>query len=306
MSEKEKLIFTCGDPAGVGPELIEAWLIANTAQSSHVSVVGPELWLQQLQGECERIPVGDSNYKASPGEPTIEGARLAHDALRIAAAACRDGQAKAVVTAPASKLWLYRAGFKHPGHTEFFAEEWGGEPSMAFAGGRLRIVLATWHIPLMKVREALTHEAFERAISSAHALAIKLGASEPRIAVCGLNPHAGEDGLLGDDEKEYIDPLLDRMRSQYPGLSRSQPADTVFHRQLNGEYDVVVALYHDQGLAPLKTLEFEQSVNLTLGLPWIRTSPDHGTAFDIAGKGVANRHSFDTAVRLAAQLSGNK
>jgi len=306
MSEKGKLIIACGDPAGVGPELIEAWLAANEAQSSHVSVVGPEIWLQQLQGEGERISVGDRNFKAKPGEPSVTGAKLAIDALQVAAAACRDGQADAVITAPASKLWMQRAGFTHPGHTEYFAEEWGGDPSMAFAGGKLRIVLATWHIPLMKVREALCDEVIERAIRSAHYLAVKFGADEPRIAVCGLNPHAGEDGLLGDDEKVFIDPLLDRLRSQYPGLSGTQPADTVFHRHLKDEFDVVVALYHDQGLAPLKTLEFEQSVNLTLGLPWIRTSPDHGTAFEIAGKGVATIHSFDNAVRLAAQLAGNR
>ncbi len=171
---------------------------------------------------------------------------------------------------------------------------------MAFAGGRLRVVLATWHLPLAEVPKALNEVCLGRAIEAAERLARLCGLARPaRIGVCGLNPHAGEDGILGGEEKEWIDPFLDRLRLEKTGVSRTQPGDTIFWRALRGEFDVVVALYHDQGLAPLKTVDFEQSVNLTLGLPFLRTSPDHGTAFGIAGQGRADGQSFARAVDLA-------
>jgi 4-hydroxythreonine-4-phosphate dehydrogenase len=199
---------------------------------------------------------------------------------------------------------MKKAGFDFPGQSEFFAARWGGEPTMAFAGGQLRVVLVTWHIPLAEVPAALTEATLSRAIIQAGWLACALGACEPRIAVCGLNPHAGEGGLLGPDERNRLDPWLDRLRPQYPGLSHCLPGDTVFWRQLRGEFDVVVAMYHDQGLAPLKVVDFEESVNITLGLPWIRTSPDHGTAFGLAGQGRAGWKSFANAAALARRLAG--
>lgn len=174
---------------------------------------------------------------------------------------------------------------------------------MAFTGGRLRVVLATWHVPLREVPERLTREAVERAVSRALWLARAEGCTEARVAVCGLNPHAGEEGMLGTEERDRIDPWLDEWRGRYPGLSRCLPADTVFARALAGEFDVVVALYHDQGLAPLKTVDFDLAVNTTLGLAHVRTSPDHGTAFGIAGKGVADTRSFANAIAVARRLA---
>ena len=175
---------------------------------------------------------------------------------------------------------------------------------MAFGGGALRVVLATWHVPLAEVSRRLDAAAVERAVSAAAELARLSGCAEARIGVCGLNPHAGEDGLLGTEEREWIDPCLDRLRKIFPGVSRTLPGDTIFFRALRGEFDVVVALYHDQGLGPLKTVAFDESVNITLGLPHVRTSPDHGTGFDIAGTGRANSRSFTRAVELAVAAVG--
>jgi 4-hydroxythreonine-4-phosphate dehydrogenase len=199
-------------------------------------------------------------------------------------------------------------GYPFPGQTEFFAARWGGEPIMAFAGGRMSVVLATWHIPLAAVGPVLSPALLGRAVAAADFLARGLGTSKlpPRIGVCGLNPHAGEDGLLGTDERKRLNPWLEALRDAHPSLSPCLPSDSLFWRHLQGEFDVVVALYHDQGLTPLKTLEFAQSVNLTLGLPFLRTSPDHGTAYAIAGTGTASLTSWDNAVRLARRLADKK
>jgi len=237
------------------------------------------------------------------GEAGPAGAKIALEALEVVAAGCKTGKFSAAVTGPVSKSWLQKAGFVFPGQTEFFAARWGGEPTMAFAGGKLRVVLATWHIPLTEVARALDEKTLARAVAQASHLAQALGAKSPRIAVCGLNPHAGEEGLLGSDERDRLNPWLDKLRGKFPGVSKCEPGDTVFWRQLRGEFDVVVALYHDQGLAPLKTVDFDESVNITLGLPWVRTSPDHGTAFTLAGQGKASWKSFANAVKLARQLS---
>jgi 4-hydroxythreonine-4-phosphate dehydrogenase len=303
-----RLAFTCGDPAGVGPEVIAGWLAqASDAEVAAVEIHGPARWLTALPraGLFEARPVGDADFEATPGNPTEVGARVADTALRSAAAAAREGRVAGVVTGPVAKGRMVRVGWSFPGQTEFFAAEWGGEPVMAFAGGRLRVVLATWHIPFAAVPGALTEPVLRRAVEAAAELCAAHGA-EARIAVCGLNPHAGEEGLLGTEERDSIDPILDRLRAAHPGLSRALPGDTVFGRQLRGEFDAVVALYHDQGLAPLKTLEFDRAVNITLGLPWVRTSPDHGTGFDIAGKGIASAASFSNAVRLARMLADRR
>jgi 4-hydroxythreonine-4-phosphate dehydrogenase len=207
------------------------------------------------------------------------------------------------VTGPVSKHWLQQAGYAFPGQTEFFADVWSGDPTMAFVGKELRVVLATWHIPLRDVSTALDAACLEKAVRRAYTLARQFGADEPRIGVCGVNPHAGEGGILGREELEVLDPELDRLRSEMPGLSRCLPGDTVFHRQRLGDFDVVVSAYHDQALAAVKTLEFDAAVNLTYGLPYIRTSPDHGTAFDIAGQGEANPSSFAAALSVARELT---
>lgn len=297
------LAITAGDPAGIGPEIIEQWLAGERVESDgNLSLIGPRSWLDKLplRAGDKVYPVAGENFAALPGQPTREGARAAFEALECAAALCRGRQAAAVVTGPVSKAELAAVGYPFPGQTEFFADRWGGEPVMAFCGGKLKVVLLTWHIPFAKVPSQLNVENFRKALAAARELAAM---ESPRVAVCGLNPHAGEDGLLGGEERDIINPILSGLRENFDGsLSAALPADTVFARALRGEFDVVVAIYHDQGLAPLKTLEFDESVNVTLGLPWIRTSPDHGTAFGIAGKGLARTGSFANAVKVARQL----
>jgi 4-hydroxythreonine-4-phosphate dehydrogenase len=297
-----KLAITCGDPAGVGPEIIAGWLSAHAAEAADVAVIGPARWLATLPDGVERVVVGPADYAAIPGVPDAGGARVAIAAMETAAAGCSDGRFSGVVTGPVSKAELVKVGYVFPGQTEFFAARWGGEPVMAFCGGKLRVGLLTWHLPLREVAAQLTADNIARTVRAVDALARAEGIAQPRIAVCGLNPHAGEGGMLGDEEHTTIDPILDGLRTEFPGLSRTLPGDTVFARQLRGEFDVSIALYHDQGLAPLKTVDFDESVNVTLGLPFVRTSPDHGTAFGIAGKGVASTASFANAVSVARRL----
>ena len=297
-----RLALTCGDPAGIGPEVMAAWLAAHAAEAGDVALIGPGRWLAELQTPAEKIPVGLEEFAAVPGQPTGEGALVAWAAMERAAAGCKSGEFSAVVTGPVSKAALAGIGYPFPGQTEFFAARWGGEPVMAFCGGRLRVALATWHVPLHQVARLLGPHLLQRTVRAAQALAHAEGIAAPRIGVCGLNPHAGEGGLLGYEEKDFINPALDHLRREYPGLSTCQPGDTIFARALRGEFDVVVALYHDQGLAPLKSIDFDEAVNVTLGLPFVRTSPDHGTAFGIAGQGQASARSFTNAVTVARRL----
>lgn len=297
------LAVTCGDPAGIGPEIIERWLLAQPELPRDIVAIGPTPWLASLRlHDSQGISVGVDSYAARAGLPDQESARVAWAAMERAAAGCAAGEFSGVVSGPVSKSQLAQIGYPFPGQTEFFASRWGGTPTMAFCGGRLRVVLLTWHIPLKEVTAHLTAAEFARAIHAAVDLGRAEGFSAPRVGVCGLNPHAGEDGLLGTEERDLIDPILERLRATHPGLSRCQAADTLFVRALKGEFDVVVALYHDQGLAPLKVVDFEDSVNVTLGLPHVRTSPDHGTAFGIAGKGLASPRSLANAVGVARRL----
>ena len=298
-----KLAFTCGDPAGIGPEVIESWLADHREEAKDVAVIGPPRWLAKLALHgAQPVPAGDAQFLATLGEPSVAGAQAALAAMERAAAGTIAGEFSGVVTGPVSKSWLQKAGYAFPGQTEFFANRWGGGPTMAFCGGRLRVVLLTWHIPLREVPMQLTEPNIERAVRAADELARAEGIESPRIGVCGLNPHAGEGGMLGTEERDIIDPALNRLRKLFPKLSRSEPSDTIFGRSLRGEFDVIVALYHDQGLAPLKTIDFDEAVNVTLGLKHVRTSPDHGTAFGIAGKAVASPRSFANAVTVAHRL----
>ncbi len=297
-----RIVITCGDPAGVGPEIIAAWLARQTDERHFLTVIGAPRWVATLPSDIRTIPVGPADFVAEPGKPTPDGARVALAAMERAAAGCAAGEFCGVVTGPVGKAQLAEVGFPFAGQTEFFADRWGGEPVMAFAGGSLRVVLLTWHIPLSMVPAALTPAAFARSVKAAVELAAGEGIERPRIAVCGLNPHAGEGGLIGAEERTIINPILDRLRDEFPGVTACLPGDTVFARQLRGEFDVVIALYHDQGLAPLKTVDFDRAVNITLGLPHVRTSPDHGTAYGIAGTGRADGGSFDNAVKLARRL----
>ncbi|MFA5057919.1 MAG: 4-hydroxythreonine-4-phosphate dehydrogenase PdxA [Opitutaceae bacterium] len=297
-----RLAITCGDPAGVGPEIIAAWLAANPTEGRQTAVIGPGRWLETLPAAGEKIPVGLEEFEAQPGHPSGEGALVAWAALERAAAGCKTGEFDGVVSGPVNKAWLARIGYFFPGQTEFFAARWGGEPTMAFCGGRLRVALLSWHVPLREAPAFFTTAHLRRTVRAADELARAEGVASPRLGVCGFNPHAGEGGLLGDEEQRIINPILAGLRTAHPGLTLCEPADTLFARQLRGEFDVVIALYHDQGLAPLKAVDFDEAVNVTLGLPFVRTSPDHGTAFSIAGQGRASPRSFANAVAAARRL----
>ena len=302
-----KIAITSGDPAGVGPEIIEKWVKENHSLLESVCLIGPSTWLKRI---TEIYPVatqsvGSKSFRIKAGQPCLTGAKIAMDAMETAAFGCVEKHFSAGVTGPVSKIWMKRVGFNFPGQTEFFANCWGGTPVMAFAGGKMLVVLVTWHIPLTSVAEHVSKDNISNAVNSANQLAIAHGAKQPRIGVCGLNPHAGEEGILGKEEGLIINPILKNLVKKYPGLSLCQPADTLFWRHLQGEFDIVVALYHDQGLGPLKTIDFDSAVNITLGLPWIRTSPDHGTAFHIAGKGLARHKSLNKAIILAKKLSAS-
>ena len=296
------LAITCGDPAGVGPEIIAAWLAANPAEESAVAVIGPARWLETLPAAVGKISVGLEDFTAIPGQPDGDGALVAWAAMERAATGTKLGEFSGVVTGSVSKERLAAIGYPYPGQTEFFATRWGGDPVMCFCGGRLRVALATWHIPLHQVARALGPHQLRRTVIAADQLAKADGVAVPRIGVCGLNPHAGEGGLLGYEEKDFINPALAHLQPEFPGLSLCLPGDTLFARALRGEFDVIVALYHDQGLAPLKVIDFDEAVNVTLGLPFVRTSPDHGTAFSLAGQGKASPRSFANAVTVARRL----
>ena len=294
------IAVTCGDPAGVGPELLADWLKAHPAQASSVLPIGPADWIAQLgQG----LAVGPADFITRPGRPDEAGQLIAIEAMEMAARGATGNRFAAVVTGPVNKKGLAGVGYVFPGQTEFFASRWSGEPVMAFAGGKMTVGLVTWHIPLSEVPRAVTGADIRRTVLALIALRTKLGDRRPRIAVCGLNPHAGEGGLLGKEDDAVIRPAVEALRAEGPDVAGPLPGDTVFHRHLQGEFDAVAAIYHDQGLAPLKAVDFSTSANLSLGLKHVRTSPDHGTAYEIAGLSKADRGSFDSAMRLARLLS---
>ena len=304
MAGQRRIAITCGDPSGVGPELIRSVLASQRFEGASFRVYGAAPWLESLQAtalnDLELIPLSEVRFEA--GRPEEAGARLAVEALEAAAQACRDGQCSAVVTGPIAKARCAQVGFAFPGQTEFFGARWGGDPSMAFVGARLKLCLATWHIPLAAVSAALTESVFKRAVRRAVELGRRCGLAAPRLAICGLNPHAGEGGLLGSEEVERLNPWIEELASELGPLSPCVPGDTAFMLAMKGEVDVVVALYHDQGLAPFKAIDFDSGVNVSLGLPHLRVSPDHGTGFEIAGKGLASDGSMGQAIRLAVEM----
>ncbi len=304
MQSEKKLAITIGDPAGVGSEIIRKWVIDNPQKSLQAEVIAHASFLDTLPEYVSKRVVGDRNYCAKLGFPDEQGASIAAESLEFAAKGCSDGLYRAVVTAPISKFQMKKVGFDFAGQTEFFAAHWGGTAVMAFAGQKLLLSLVTWHDPLRLVPDLIDEPKIARAVESAFKLAKKIrGIDEPRIAVCGLNPHAGEDGILGTEERDIINPILEKLRCNYPNLSVCLPPDTVFARTLNGEFDSIVSMYHDQALAPLKALEFDCAVNISMNLKYVRTSPDHGTGFSIAGKGIASSNSFASAFDLALKLS---
>jgi 4-hydroxythreonine-4-phosphate dehydrogenase len=294
------IAVTCGDPAGVGPELLASWLQSHPEQAASVVPIGPADWIASLG---RGLAVGPADYRTQPGQPDEAGQLIAIEAIELAARGTTGGRFAAVVTGPVNKKGLAGVGYDFPGQTEFFASRWNGEPVMAFAGGKMTVGLVTWHIPLAEVPRAVTGADVRRTVLALIALRTKLGDRRPRIAVCGVNPHAGEGGLLGQEDDRVIRPSVESLRAAGHDVTGPLPGDTVFHRHLQGEFDAVAAIYHDQGLAPLKAVDFSTSANLSLGLRHVRTSPDHGTAYELAGKGKADRGSFDAAMRLARLLS---
>jgi 4-hydroxythreonine-4-phosphate dehydrogenase len=240
--------------------------------------------------------------------PTVAGARIALDSLEIAVGLTRSGAAAAVVTGPVSKAQLYGIGFAHPGQTEFVAERCGIAPdkvAMMLAGPTLRTVPVTTHIALAEVPAALTTELIvDRGRTTIRGLRRQFGIERPRLAVAGLNPHAGESGALGREDIDIIAPAVERLRDEEEAdVFGPRASDTMFHARARSGYDAALCMYHDQALIPLKALHFDEGVNITLGLPIVRTSPDHGTAFDIAGRDIASPDAMVAAIRLAASCA---
>jgi 4-hydroxythreonine-4-phosphate dehydrogenase len=309
------LVVSCGEPAGIGPEVAaKAWEALRAAvpfawigdprhlplETPWEAVEGPE----EAAGVAARaLPVlaRTLGEAPAPGRPEAGHARGVMDAIAEGAALALAGRAGALVTAPIHKAALARAGFSHPGHTEFLQALAGGPPVvMMLASDALRVVPATIHVALRDVPALLTPTLLEQAIRVTHAGLVRdFGIDRPRIAVAGLNPHAGEEGRMGTEDVEVIAPVVARLRAEGMRLSGPHPADTLFHAAARARYDAALCMYHDQALIPVKTLAFDEGVNVTLGLPFVRTSPDHGTAFDIAGQGVANPSSMIAALRMA-------
>jgi 4-hydroxythreonine-4-phosphate dehydrogenase len=316
-----RLALTAGEPAGVGPELLvrlaavplPATLIAVTDRDllrRAAARCGVALDLHEDDGHPHphapgRLRVRHVPLAAEerPGLPDPRNARHVLATLAEAADGCQAGRYAAVVTAPLQKASINDAGIPFSGHTEFFAERAGADVVMMLASPELRVALATTHLPLRAVPDAIGPAALERALLIVHdELRRKFGLARPRIAVLGLNPHAGEGGHLGREELDTIGPTLDRLRARGMHLLGPLPADTAFVPAMRNRYDAVLAMYHDQALPVLKSEAFDRTVNLTLGLPFIRTSVDHGTALDLAGTGRADPSSLIAAARMALDL----
>src|SRR5260370_5130140 len=328
------LALTSGEPAGIGPDItIKAWLRRNELKlppfyllgdrdflSDRARARGLKIKLDDVAAEdvlgtfADALPVVATGHAATarPGQPDDSSADAALASIRRAVADVIGGRAGAVVTNPIAKSVLYRAGFRHPGHTEFLAE-------LAATGGHTpRAVMMLWspallvlpvtiHLPL---RDAIAQLSSELVVSTVRIvvadLKTRFGLAHPRLAVSGLNPHAGEDGSLGSEDQTIVAPAIEILRGEGIEIRRPLPADTMFHDAARKTYDCAICMYHDQALIPVKTLTFEHAVHVTLGLPFIRTSPDHGTAFDIAGTGKANPSSLIAALRLAARMAATQ
>jgi 4-hydroxythreonine-4-phosphate dehydrogenase len=284
------IAVTLGDPAGIGPEVIEAALLSSTLKKSvPFEIIGKP--------------------SVTPGTPSDKGAKQAFEAMTAAAEGLKNGLYSAVVTGPVHKARMRAIGFHYPGQTEFFADRLGvANYAMCLTGGNLTVALVTVHEPLSRVPSLLrSSEIIRIAGLLEQFLRVRLG-KMPRIAVAGLNPHAGESGLMGNEETDIIAPAIESLVAQSERCGSASvysgpwSPDTVFHRALSGDFDGVLCMYHDQGLIPLKLHAFDSGVNVTLGLPFPRTSPDHGTAFEIAGRGVASPNSMIAAMNLASDL----
>jgi 4-hydroxythreonine-4-phosphate dehydrogenase len=315
-SKVPRLALTVGDPAGIGPEIVLKALASPDRPAGEYAVYGPAQVLDEtaallglrrpaeIEARVVDIPV---QGRVPIGQVTAEGGRVAAEAVLQAARDALAGRIDAVVTAPLNKESLHAAGYAFPGHTELLADVAGTpDVAMMFVGGALRVALLTIHRSLRSVPDAVTGDEVRRVVRLVDRELPRFGATTRRIAVCGLNPHAGEGGLFGNEEEVTITPALAMLRSEGLQVSGPYPADTLFVRAVRGEFDAVIALYHDQGLIPVKLAAFGKSVNVTLGLPFPRTSVDHGTGFDIAGKGVASEGSLLEAMRVGAMLGAGR
>ena len=322
------LAVSLGDPAGIGPEVIaKCWDNRDRFELAPFVAIGDPRSVRAVwDGEIATIDdpreadtafdVGlpliqiPSPEEDRPGHPSVAGAHCSLDALEIAVGLARSGSASAVVTGPVSKEQLYSIGFRHPGQTEFVAERCGiaaANVAMMLAGPTLRTVPLTTHIPLRNVPDELTSALIEsRARTTLRGLQRNFGIAEPRLAITGLNPHAGEGGLLGHAEIEVIQPAIAALRAEGWRVTGPHPADTLFHETARARFDAALCMYHDQALIPVKALHFAEAVNITLGLPIVRTAPDHGTAFDIAGQDLADPRPMAAALRLAAECAANR
>ncbi|WP_300974213.1 4-hydroxythreonine-4-phosphate dehydrogenase PdxA [Sphingomonas sp. LHG3406-1] len=319
------LAVSLGDPAGIGPEVVaKSWDNRRALQLPPFVAVGDPrsltgVWdgpiaIVSNPREAEDVFPHGLPLLAVPaaeagiaGQPTVAGAHCSLDSLELAVGLARSGSCSAVVTGPVSKHQLYAIGFTHPGQTEFVAERCGvssNNVAMMLAGPTLRTVPLTTHLPLREVADLLSTALIEaRARVTLRGLQRNFGIAEPRLAVAGFNPHAGEGGSLGREEIDIIIPAIEALRAEGWDVVGPLPADTMFHTAARGRFDAALCMYHDQALIPLKALHFEEGVNLTLGLPIIRTAPDHGTAFDIAGEDRADPRAMAAAIRMAADCA---
>lgn len=315
------LAISSGDPAGIGPEIIGKSWQAREAEGlpAFFAIGDPRAFASVWDGPLAVIdtpsdalthfatalpvlPVIDSGT-VIPGQPDLDGARCALQALEMGVGLARAGTVRAIVTGPISKIQLQKVGFNFPGQTEFIAEACGVDRqnvAMLLAGPGLRVVPITVHIGIAQVPGALSVELIvNRARAAAKGMARNFGIERPRLAIAGLNPHAGEQGSMGSEEAEIIIPAIDLLRADGFDVAGPLPADTMFHAAARARYDVALCQYHDQALIPVKALHFDDAVNMTLGLPIVRTSPDHGTAFDIAGQNRASPSSMIAAIQMA-------
>ncbi|QNA83951.1 4-hydroxythreonine-4-phosphate dehydrogenase PdxA [Sphingomonas sp. So64.6b] len=322
------LAVSMGDPAGIGPEVIaKAWVKRDTHALMPFFAVGDARAIAAVwQGPIARIsdpaeangrfadalPVlnVEDGGEIVPGRPDVDGARCALHSLEMAAGLARSDAARALITGPVSKAQLYQIGFAYPGQTEFIAERCGisGDNAvMMLAGPTLRVVPVTTHVALSRVSEMLTVELIvAKGRATARGLQRNFGIATPRLAFAGFNPHAGEGGAIGREEIDFIIPAIAQLRDE--GIDATGPfaADTMFHDRVRATYDAAICCYHDQALVPLKTLHFDEGVNITLGLPIVRTSPDHGTAFGIAGQDKAEPGAMIAAIRLAGEATARR
>ena len=322
-ASQSPLAVSLGDPAGIGPEdIAKCWDNRKTfGLPSFVAIGDPRSVAAVWDGPIEVVenprqaddafdyglPLIPLNTPSAdvPGHPSVAGAHTSLDSLELAVGLARSGSAAAVVTGPVAKEQLYAIGFTHPGQTEFVAERCGISPGnvvMMLAGPTLRTIPVTTHIPVSAVAERLSSGLIEsRGRAALRGLQRNFGIAEPRLAVSGLNPHAGEGGQLGREELEIIAPAIAALAAEGWRVTGPHPADTMFHARARANYDAALCMYHDQALIPIKALHFEEAVNVTLGLPIVRTAPDHGTAFDIAGQDRADPRPMAAAIRMAAE-----